>query len=168
MRLPILLCLTLLFTGCYSFRGITIPEGVERAYVPVFLDNSLGAPPTLAMDLTESLRDKVRDEARLIVTEDNPDIEIRGTLVDFRVTAEGASAGNETAAFSKLNRLTIVVAIEYTNLLDPSAENWKSNFTEYFPFPGEQTLASVQDEAIAEILENLNEKIFNRAFADDW
>lgn len=168
MRLLLLTFLSLLLTSCYTFRGISIPENVERAYVPVFLNNALSAPPTLALDITESLRDKVRDEARLVVTEENPDIEIRGTLVDFRVTAEGASAGNETAAFSKLNRLTIVVAIEYTNLLDPEAENWKSNFTEYFPFPGNQTLASIQDEAIAEILENLNEKIFNRAFADDW
>ncbi len=168
MRLLPLVVLSLLLTACYTFRGISIPEGVERAYVPVFLDNALSAPPTLALDITESLRDKVRDEARLTVTEEDPDIEIRGTLVDFRVTAEGASAGDETAAFSKLNRLTVVVAIEYTNLRDPEAENWKSNFTEYYPFPGNQTLASVQDEALAEILNNLNEKIFNRAFADDW
>ena len=168
MRLILLLCLAGLLTACYSFRGISIPEGVERAFVPVFIDNALSAPPTLALDITESLRDKVRDEARLIVTEDDPDIELRGTLVDFRVTAEGASAANETAAFSKLNRLTVVVAVEYTDLRNPDADNWKSNFTEYYPFPGEQTLASVQDEALVEILENLNEKIFNRAFADDW
>ncbi|THH41740.1 LPS assembly lipoprotein LptE [Neolewinella litorea] len=168
MRIPLLLVVSLVLSACYTFRGITIPEGVERAYVPVYLNNALSAPPTLALDLTESLRDKVRDEARLVVTEEDPDIEIRGTLVDFRVTAEGASAGNETAAFSKLNRLTVVVAIEYTNLKDPDAENWKSNFTEYFPFPGSQTLASIQDEALAEIFENLNEKIFNRAFADEW
>ncbi|WP_116125176.1 LPS assembly lipoprotein LptE [Lewinella sp. IMCC34183] len=168
MRLLTLYCLTLLLTACYTFRGISIPAGVERAFVPVFEDNALSAPPTLALDITESLRDKVRDEARLVVTEEDPDIELRGTLVDFQVTAEGASAGNETAAFAKQNRLTVVVAIEYTNLRDPDAENWRSNFTESFPFDGNQTLASVQDEAIAFILENLNEKIFNRAFADDW
>ncbi len=167
-RLCLLLSLPVLFTACYSFKGISIPEGVEKAYVPLFVDNAIGAPPTLYIDVTERLRDKVRDEARLIITDDSPDIQITGTLVDFRVTAEAAAPGNETAAFSRLNRLTIVVAIEYKNLRDPDDEGWKQNFSDVFNFPGETPLASVQDEAIDEILELINEKIFNKAFAEDW
>ena len=169
MRILILLLTTALLTACYSFRGISIPEGVEKAYVPIYLDNAVGAPPTLHLDLTESLRDKVRDEARLIVTEDAPHIELKGTLVDFRVSAEGARPGNETAAIAALNRLTVVVAIEYTDLRDPdSVDNWRQNFSHFFDFPAEQTLRSVQDEALEEILDNINEKIFNKAFAEDW
>jgi len=165
----ILCCLlTVALTACYSFRGISIPEGVEKAYVPNFTDNAIGAPPTLYLDLTESLRDKVRDEARLIITEDAPDIELNGTLVDFRVSAEGARPGNETAAFSALNRLTVVVAIEFKNLKNPGEEGWKQNFSEFFDFASTQTLASVQDEALETITDNLNEKIFNKAFAEEW
>lgn len=166
--LPILFLLAALLPGCYTLSGISIPEGVEKAHVPLFTDNALSAPPTLYIDLSESLRDKVRDEARLVITDDNPDIEMKGTLVDFRVSAEGASPGNETAAFAKLNRLTIVVAIEYKNLLDPEDEGWKQNFSNFFDFPATQTLASVQEEAIEEILDQINEKIFNKAFAEDW
>lgn len=166
--LPALFCLVLLLTGCYTLSGISIPEGVKTAYIPLFTDNALGAPPTLYIDLTESLRDKVRDEARLVITEDNPDIEMKGTLVDFRISAEGASPGNETSAFAKLNRLTIVVAIEYKNLRNPEDEGWKQNFSNFFDFPATQTLASVQDEAIEEILDQINENIFNKAFAEDW
>lgn len=168
LRITSLFIVALFLTGCYSFRGISIPEGVESAYLPIFVDNAIGAPPTLYIDITERLRDKVRDEARLIITDNNPDIQMTGTLVDFRVTAEAATAGNETAAFSRLNRLTIVVAIEYKNLRDPEDEGWKQNFSDVFNFPGETTLASVQDEAIDEILELINEKIFNKAFAEDW
>lgn len=168
LLLPALLCLAMLLSGCYTLSGISIPDGVKSAYVPLFVDNALGAPPTLYIDMTESLRDKIRDQARLVITEDNPDIEMKGTLVDFRVSAEGASPGNETSAFAKLNRLTIVVAIEYNNLRDPEAEGWKQNFSNFFDFPATQTLASVQDEAIEEILDQINEKIFNKAFAEDW
>lgn len=167
-RLMLLLLLAGLFHSCYSFKGISIPEGVERAYVPLFVDNAVGAPPTLYIDITERLRDKVRDEARLTITDDAPHIQMTGTLVDFRVTAEAAAPGNETAAFSRLNRLTIVVAIEYKDLRDPDGDTWKQNFSDVFNFPGEQTLASIQDEAIDEILELINEKIFNKAFAEDW
>lgn len=167
-RQILLLLLLTSFTACYSFKGISIPEGVEKAFVPNFTDNAIGAPPTLYLDLTERLRDKVRDEARLIITEDAPHIELKGTLVDFRVSAEAARAGNETAAFSALNRLTVVVLIEYKNLLDPEDEGWRQNFSHFFDFPGSQTLASVQDEALEEIFDNINEKIFNKAFAEDW
>ena len=167
-RLLVLLLLPLLLTDCYSFRGISIPEGVQTAYVPNYKNNALAAPPTLFLDATETLRDKVRDEARLVISDENPDIQLIGTLVDFRVTAEGASPAGDVAAFSKQNHLTIVVAIEYKNLRDPTDEGWKSNFSDFYPFPGDQTLASVQDEAIETVLEQINEKIFNRAFAGDW
>ena len=155
-------------TGCYTLSGISIPTSVEKAYVPLYIDNALSAPPTLYIDMTEALRNKVRDEARLEITEDDPDIEMKGTLVDFRISAEGASPGNETSAFAKLNRLTIVVAIEYKNLRDETDEGWKQNFSNFFDFPATETLASVQDEAIEDITEQINESIFNKAFAEDW
>ena len=168
MRYLLLLLLPSVGLACYSFRGISIPAGVESAYVPNFRNNALTAPPTLFLDATETLRDKVRDEARLVITEENPDIQLIGTLVDFRVTAEGASPAGDVAAFSKQNHLTIVVAVEYKNLRDPSDEGWKSNFSDFYPFDGNVALAAVQDEAVATILENINEKIFNRAFAGEW
>ncbi len=170
MRVPsLLLSLLFLLSSCYSFRGISIPEGVERAYIPVFEDNAVtGPPPTLYLDITERLRDKVRDEARLIITEERPDIQIKGTLVDFRVTAEGARSGNDVAAYASENHLTITVAIEYTDLRTPDGDVWKQNFTDFFPFDANTTLASIQDEAIEQILEQINEKIFNKAFAEDW
>ena len=169
MRLAAAILLSVALQGCYSFKGISIPEGVERAYIPIYTDNAIGAPPTLHLDMTEALRDQVRDEARLIITEDNPDIQMVGTLVDFRVSAEGARPGNEVSAIAALNRLTVVVAIEYTNLGDASGEDkWRQNFSHFFDFPASTTLASVQDEALEEIIENINEKIFNKAFAEDW
>lgn len=167
--LPPLAILLLLLPGCYSFRGISIPEGVERAYVPLFEDNTTsGPPPTLYIDLTERLRDKVRDDARLIITDQQPDIQFTGTLVDFRVTAEGARAGNDVAAPASENHLTITVAIEYRDLRTPDGDTWKQNFSEFFPFDANVPLATVQDQAIEEIIELLNEKIFNKAFAEDW
>ena len=156
----------LVFTSssCYSFRGISIPEGAERVVIDVFTDNALNAPPTLALDATEELRNKVRDEARLLIVEDTPDLEFVGTLVDFRVCAEAPQPGE----FAALNKLTIVLLIEFVNHIDEKEEGWRQNFSFDFPFPGSTTLASVQDEAIADILDNITEQIFNKAFTDNW
>ncbi|MEL6274464.1 MAG: LPS assembly lipoprotein LptE [Bacteroidota bacterium] len=158
-------CILLFNTSaCYSFRGISIPDGAERVAIDVFTDNALNAPPTLALEATEELRNKVRDEARLLIVEDTPDLEFVGTLVDFRVTAEAPQPGE----FAALNKLTIVVLIEYTNHMDENDEGWRQNFSFDFPFPGSTTLASVQDEAIGDILDNITEQIFNKAFTDNW
>lgn len=156
--------LLLLFSNCYSFRGISIPDGAEKVVINQFEDNALNAPPTLALEATEFLRTKVRDEGRLQIVEQNPDLEFKGTLVDFRVAAESPRPGE----FSAINRLTIVVAIEYINHMDENDEGWRSNFSFFFDFPGEQTLAAVQDEAIDDILEQIMEQIFNKAFTENW
>jgi hypothetical protein len=154
----------LLLQSCYSFRGISIPEGAEEVVILNFESNAFSAPQTLALDATEALRDKVRDEARMRIVEIDPDLEFKGTLVDFRVTAEAPNPGE----FSAINRLTIVVAIEYINHLDEKDKGWRKNFSFFFDFPGTTTLASVEQEAIDEILENITEQIFNKAFTENW
>ncbi len=151
-------------SGCYSFKGISIPEGAKVVVIDQFENNAFNAPPTLALDVTEELRNKVRDEARLQIVEQSPDLEFKGTLVDFRVTAEAPRPGE----FAGLNRLTIVVAVEYINHMDEKDKGWRSNFSFFFDFPGTTSLASVQDEAIRVILEDITEQIFNKAFADSW
>lgn len=169
-HLLLLSCLLLFLTGCYSFRGIALPEGAEEVVIDLFVDNSLNSPPTLALDVTEALRVKVRDEARMRIVEQNPDIEFKGTLVDFRVSAEAPTAGdrNTGEAFANLNRLTIVVAVEYINHLDENDKGWRSNFSSFFDFPGNQTLESVQAEAIEDVLDQITELIFNKAFTENW
>ncbi len=164
MRIFTLLTVFFLLTGCYSFRGISIPQGVEQVVILNFTDNALNAPPNLALEATEQLRNKVRDEARLTIVEQDPHLEFKGTLVDYRVSSEAPRPGE----FSALNRLNIVVAIEYINHLDENDEGWKKNFSFFFDFPGTTALASVEDEAINEILENITEQIFNKAFTEDW
>lgn len=158
------LLLFLFLVGCYSFKGISIPEGAKQVVIDQFESNALNAPPTLALDITEELRNKVRDEARLQIVEGAPDLEFKGTLVDFRVTAEAPQPGE----FAGLNRLTITVAVEYINHIDEKAKGWKSNFSFFFDFPGSSSLAAVQDEAVRSILEDITEQIFNKAFADNW
>ncbi len=156
--------LSFFLVSCYSFKGISIPEGAKQVVIDPFESNALNAPPTLALDVTEELRNKVRDEARLQIVEQAPDLEFKGTLVDFRVTAEAPQPGE----FAGLNRLTIVVAVEYINHLDEKDKGWKSNFSFFFDFPGSTSLAAVQDEAVRTILEDITEQIFNKAFADNW
>ena len=153
--------ITLLFSACYSFSGISIDPDVRTYYVEQFKDNANNSVPALAQIFTEDLKEKIRTESRLIYEETNPDIEFQGSIVDFRVTSEAPQAGETTA----LNRLTIVTSIEYINNRN-SDKGWKSNFSFFFDFSSSQDLISVQDDAVAAISAQMMEDIFNKAFTD--
>lgn len=156
--LPLLL---LCSAGCYTLSGISIPDNVNTYFVTQFENNALNAPPTLPVEVTEALKEKVRTTTRLTLAEVDPDIEFRGTVVDFRVTSEAPQPGE----FSAINRLTIVTAVEYINHHDDEA-GFRRNFSFFFDFPATQDLSQVQDEAVQEILNQIMEDIFNEAFTD--
>lgn len=153
-------------SGCgssngYSLKGISIPPDVGTYYVSQFNNNALNAPPTLAIEVTEALKEKIRRETRLILNETDPDIEFKGTVVDFRVTSEAPQPGE----FSALNRLTIVTAVEYISNKNEE-DGFKRNFSFFFDFPADQDLAAVETEAITAILDQMMEDIFNVAFTN--
>lgn len=159
------LCFSLTASSCYTFSGISVDYSVMKTYyIPIFQNNALNAPPILPQTLAEELREKIRQDSRLIQTDTDPDIEFNGTLVDFRITAE-APQGGDLRESTSVNRLTIVTAVEYINNKDEE-KGWKSNFSFFFDYPSTQDLSSIQDEAIEVILDQIMEDIFNKAFTD--
>ncbi|MCO6476568.1 MAG: hypothetical protein J5I94_08095 [Phaeodactylibacter sp.] len=162
-RLTIIFIATasLLWSGCYSFRGVSIDPSVATYYVEQFTNNSLNAQPALAQRLAEDLKEKIRTESRLVFTDTDPDIEFTGIIVRYDVTSEAPQPGETTA----INRLTITTAIEYINNVNEE-KGWKKNFSFFFDFPSSQDLASVEDEAVTAISNQMMEDIFNAAFTD--
>jgi len=156
-----MLAAIVVYQGCYSFRGTSIPDDVQTYYVAPFKNNALNSAPALATNFTESLKEKVRTQSRLSYTETDPHIEFLGTIVDYRVSSE-APGPNEVVA---INRLSINTAVEYINHKEPE-QNWKNNFSFFFDFPSSTDLAAIEDEAIETILDQLVEDIFNKAFTN--
>ena len=157
----VLLLLISLLSGCYSFRGISIDRNVTTYYVENFKNNATSALPAMEQLFTENLKEKIRTDTRLIYNDETPDIEFKGTLVDFRISSEAPQPGELVA----INRLTIVLAIEFINHLDEE-KNWRNNFSHFFDFSSSTDFAAVQDEAVEAIQLQLMEDIFNKAFTD--
>lgn len=156
-----LLGICLLFSSCYSFQGIVIDPDVTTYYVNPFVNSAPSVVPTLAPDFTEDLKDKIRNESRLVFTEVDPHIEFTGNIIEYRVTSEAPQPG-ELVAF---NRLTITMAIEYINHKYPDKGN-NFNVSWYAEYPANANLLSVQDELIREISVQLVEDIFTKAFTN--
>ena len=151
----------LFLEGCYSFKGISIDPEVKTFYVHPFKNETFSAPATMDQITTEALREKIRSESRLINNDSEPDIEFKGSITGYAVTAEAPEAGETTS----LNRLTISLKVEYINHQFEDKE-WSSGFSYFFNFPSSTNLSDIEDEAIDAILTQLMEDIFNKAFTD--
>lgn len=156
-----------LFSGCnpsfgYSLKGISIPPDVKTFYVDLFAVQTADAvEPTLPRNFTEKLKNKIRRESSLQISETDPDIEFSGGITTFAVTLEAPQA-DEQIGFQKL---TIAVQVEFVNNNDEE-QSWKQRFSFFDQFNPEQNLLDVQETLIENITDELADQVFNRAFTN--
>jgi len=161
-RLLFLVVLGVSLTRCsISLSRVSLDPELRTFFVPNFKNNAENAQPSLSITLTEALKDKVRTESRLILSENDPDIEFKGTLVDYRISAEAPRTGESTA----INRLTITLAVEYYNNRK-NEQVWKRNFSFFYDFSSSVDFSAVEEDAIRSISNQLMEDIFNAAFSN--
>jgi hypothetical protein len=157
----VILFISFLMGGCYSFSGISISPEVKTYYVSLFQDNTDESLPNLAQNMSEALKEKIRTESRLVFIDIDPDVEFKGTIVDYRISSEAPRPGE----ISALNRLTIVLSVEYLNN-KTEGKGWTRNFQFFYDFSSDTDFSSIQDIGIRTITNQIMEDIFNAAFAD--
>jgi hypothetical protein len=159
--LPILF-ITVLITSCYTFKGISIDyTKVSTFSLGSFPNNSTNVVPTLSQDFKEALRLKVLSESRLGSTTANADIEFNGSISNYQITAIAPQPGETT----QFNRLTITVQIDFVNNTDPE-QDWSQSFNWFADYDANENLPNVQDGLHDEIIIQLTENIFNKAFTN--
>jgi hypothetical protein len=165
MKLPFFIALCLSFAGCYSFKGISIDPDVSTFSVQTFEIQTANAPPTVGLDFTERLKDKVRSETRLVLRTEGTDVEFTGRVTDFRVVPVAPRPG-ETVS---LNRLELGLSVRYINTKNEK-KSWPAerSFRHFAEFDNTVDLLSVQDGLLRNtIFPQLLEDVFNAAF-NDW
>lgn len=164
-RFPIMLLLMISafaqFTGCYSFKGISIQPETKTFFVKQFDNNARTLVPTLSQDFSEKLKRKLLNETKLNYNDVTPDIEFSGAISQYRISSEAPSPG-ETSAIS---RLTIQVSVEYINNKDEE-DKWKQNFSHFQDYESTENILDIQDELIETISNQLVEDIFQKAFTN--
>ncbi len=155
------LLLAFSFSGCYSFKGISIDPDIHSYQVENFSDESPeGAPLSLPDEFAMELDKKIRTETRL-KPDNPPDLSFQGAITRFKVVP-GPITSAEATSF---NRLELVVKISSIHRNDPK-KNWTKSFSHYEEFPSDQNLSDVQDELLKKIKDKLIEDIFNKAFTN--
>lgn len=148
--------------GVYSFTGASIDPGAKTVNVH-FIENK--APynnPTLSQKLTDGLRQKITSQAGLAqVNSDEADYVFSGDITGYATSTVAATNIEQPATA----RLTITVSISLKSKINP-----KNDFTQSFSrsqdFDAGKSLNEVQDQLVAEIIKQLIDDIFNRAFVN--
>lgn len=167
MKKLIFLLAVLIIAGCgYKFNGAST-EGLKTVYVKYIENNAPLVVPTLSQTITEDLKERIRNQSRLIITQNTEaDAVFEGKIIGYDI--KPIAIQDNTRPVAGANRLTITVSMKYTNNLDTGKrkQSFDETFTAFTDFSlAGQSLESQQQKLIKEVNVKLTENIFNRAFA---
>lgn len=146
----------------YKFRGDSIPPTMKTVTVDFFENNASIVVPTLSQSFTEELRNRIRNQSRLVVVRDNGEAIFEGRISDYSFTNVAVTANER----SDLVRLTITVQVKYTNALRPE-DSFEKSFSQFEQFSLSNGSIQAQEPRIIPIVtKRLTEDIFNQAFAN--
>lgn len=153
---------TMLLSSCYSFKGTSIPAEVKTFYVDQTSKGAgaLLAPGDLPERFMEALRAKIRNQSRLSYSKVDPDISFESEITQFVLADEAASANN----VSSLLKMQISIKVAY--ITADEDDNWTQTFSHTINYDPSVDLQSAQDGFIDQILEQITERIFNKAFTN--
>jgi len=159
--LPVACCLLFFFSGCYSFKDVSIPPEVKTFRVTYIENKARYINPQLSPQLTDKLRQKIINQTRLNGVQGNDaHYDISGQVTGYNVTTAGIS--QQQAA---INRLTVTVKVIFKNNLDPS-KNFEADVSRNFDFSANQSLQQAELQLNESIIRNLVDEIFNRIFSN--
>lgn len=156
--------LSIVFAACkisYSFTGASIAPNVKTFSVYYFPNRAKLVNPNLSQQFTDGLQEKLIKQTSLNQISENGDLEFNGQITDYDVKPINIVQGDLAAQ----NRLTIGIKVKFTNNKDHE-QDWEKTFTAYEDFESNNSLSSVEDRLVPEIIKKLTDDIFNASVAN--
>ncbi|MDH6312298.1 hypothetical protein M2137_001068 [Parabacteroides sp. PFB2-10] len=155
----------LLVTACtisYKFNAASINYDVIKTItIHEFPNQAPRVYPPLSQTLTEEMKDLYNRKTRLQQVQQNGDLEIEGEIVGYDETPMAV----QEDAFASSSKLTVTVRVRYTNKHEPD-KDFEQTFSAYREYPATQMLNDVEESLNAEIIEEINDQIFNATVAN--
>jgi len=109
-----LIIVAVIYSGCYSFTGSSVPPHLKTIGIPLFDDQSGSGEPSLREQLTNKLIDKFRQDNSLgIADKTHSDSVLEGTIVAMPDQPQVIASG-ETVTKRKI---TLTVKVVYQDLV---------------------------------------------------
>ena len=157
----LLFLISVMFIGCYSFQGASIPPDVNTYSVGFFENRAPTVNPKLSQTITEKLKDKMNN-TRLNFIRENGDFNFNGFISNYTITPIAVQGDANTTQ----NRLTISVNIKFECLKHPGS-NFEQEFSSFQDFDATKNFSTLENTLVADITDQLVQEIFNKA-AVNW
>jgi hypothetical protein len=156
----------LLMQACFSLKydlkgGAQVDPKIKTISVQYFANRALRVNPSLSQKLTDDLKTYMEKNTSLRVVNSVGDVDFSGEITDYSYLSTGIAAGD----LASQTRFTIVVRVKYTNSVKPE-ENFDASFSRYRDFDSQTNFGEVEDKLSSEIIEEIIEQIFNKAFVN--
>ena len=157
--------LTVCLTACsvsYKFNGASIDysktKTIQIADFPIRASYVWGP---MASIFNNQLKDQYANHTKLIQVKRNGDLKVEGEITKYEqrnksVSSEGYSAQTE---------LSMTVNVRFTNNVRHS-EDFEKQFTATTSYESTQSLNSVQEELVTQMVKDITDQIFNATVAN--
>ena len=155
----------LLLTGCsvsYKFNGASIDysktKTIQIADFPIRA-SYVWAP--MGPMFNNELKNQFTDHTRLKLVNRNGDLKLEGEIIRYDQRNKGVSSEGH----SSMVELSMTVNARFTNNVKHS-DDFEQQFSASTSYDSSQSLSSVQDGLVEEMVKNICEQIFNQAVAN--
>ena len=144
----------------YSMSGANTGT-LKTVSVDYFNNRAALAPPVLSQYMTEELKDLCERQTNMNLISGTGDAHFEGEITAYSTRPMAIAGGDQV----ELTRFTIGIRVRFINAQD---DDWsfESNFSQYRDFESNVNFESVKAQLTEEIIEDITEDIFNRAFVN--
>ncbi|MGE9515939.1 MAG: LPS assembly lipoprotein LptE [Solitalea-like symbiont of Acarus siro] len=159
--------ITQILTSClsYSFTGGSVPLNVTTVTVYNIENRAPLIEPNLDFKFTEALKDIISGNTALNMVDAKGDVIFSGHITKYDITPIAITSSGAQGGQAQQNRLTVAMTIEYVDTKNET-NSFTQEFSAYEDFAASQSLISVKDALIENIIKTITQNIYNRAFAN--
>lgn len=159
-----MLCISILMacSVSYKFNGASIDysktKTIQIADFPIRSSYVWGP---MASIFNNQLKDQFANNTRLIQVRRNGDLKIEGEITQYNQRNKAVSS----EGYSSQTELSMTVNVRFTNNVNHK-EDFERQFTATSTYENTQTLTSVQEELVTQMVKEITDQIFNATVAN--
>ena len=157
--------IAMVITACsvsYKFNGASIDynktKTIQIADFPIRSSYVWGP---MASIFNNQLKDQYANHTRLIQVKRNGDLKVEGEITQYSQRNKAVTAQGESAQVE----LSMTVNVRFTNNANHS-EDFERQFTATTTYVSRQSLNSVQEECVTQMVKDITDQIFNATVAN--
>ncbi len=163
LSIILLVFIAWIVTSCkisYSLSGAN--TGIlQTVSVNYFQNRAALAPPVLSQFFTEEFKDLCERQTNLNLIKGPGDAHFEGEIIAYSTRPMAIGEADKV----ELTRFTIGIKVRYINIID-GEKDFEETFSQFRDFESQLAFESVQAELTDQIIEDITEDIFNRAFVN--